>query len=408
MNSKLSSFIRRRILPALAFSAVIVAVAGCETTSTGPVHKQVTPTQAATEHWNSTRATVMGSLAEDQYKNGNFDKARLSVDDALRLDPKSASLHLLSARIAIEQGQLEIADHELASARTLDEKNADADYLSGVICQRWQKFQAAADFYAVAMDKNPREVSYVLARAEMLVATDHRRDALQLLQDKAAFFEHSGAIRDAAGQLLVQEGRYGEAVDQLRAANLLSSDDTQVREHLAMAEFFNREYREASELFTRLLRDPAEDARAELHLAHAQCEVQLGRPAEARAEYEAACRIDPSSTQGWLGVTQTSLAVGDEKRAELSLQRARAIDPTSSDAMLMLGYMNLKQEKYPEAMAAFRTASTLDRNDTTALCMMGYVLEKTGRADQAAQFYAKALRIKPDDELAMKLMSSAN
>jgi hypothetical protein len=38
--------------------------------------------------------------------------------------------------------------------------------------------------------------------------------------------------------------------------------------------------------------------------------------------------------------------------------------------------------------------------------MMGYVLEKTGRSDQASPFFAKALRLKPDDELAMKLMAS--
>jgi cytochrome c-type biogenesis protein CcmH/NrfG len=48
----------------------------------------------------------------------------------------------------------------------------------------------------------------------------------------------------------------------------------------------------------------------------------------------------------------------------------------------------------------------LDRSDPVSLCMMGYVLEKTGRADLASPFFAKALRISPNDELAMKLMAS--
>ena len=52
-------------------------------------------------------------LARDQYQSGNFDKCRSTLNEALRIDPKNARLHVLSAKLAIEQAQLETADREL-------------------------------------------------------------------------------------------------------------------------------------------------------------------------------------------------------------------------------------------------------------------------------------------------------
>jgi hypothetical protein len=40
--------------------------------------------------------------------------------------------------------------------------------------------------------------------------------------------------------------------------------------------------------------------------------------------------------------------------------------------------------------------------------MIGYVLGKGGKPEQAAQYYGRALKLKPDDELAAKLLASVN
>jgi Flp pilus assembly protein TadD len=74
----------------------------------------------------------------------------------------------------------------------------------------------------------------------------------------------------------------------------------------------------------------------------------------------------------------------------------------------MLGFVRLKQDKLLDALSAFRRASTMDPSDPVSLCMIGYVLEKSGKPQQAAQYYGRALKLKPDDELAAKLMASVN
>jgi tetratricopeptide (TPR) repeat protein len=404
MTKRITKILLHRLLPALAFTAAVVALTGCETT--GAPHTQPTQSEAAKAQWNAARAAVLAGLAEDQFKTGNFEKSRYSVDQALLLDPHNPTLHLLSAKLAIEQNQLELAEHELDTARVLDLRNGEADYLSGVICQRWQKPDAALEFYTSACEKNPGELAYLLARAEMLAALNRRTEAIALLQERTTYFDHSATLRDAIGELLVQDHQYARAVEALREAAMLASDDESIRLHLAMACLLDQDLREAADLFTRLMRSPAFAARADVHLALGECYMQLSQARDARGEFDAAAGLDPTSTLAWLDLTKCALTLGDLRRAEVSVQRAQSIDPDSADAMLLLGYVRLKQERYPDAMAAFRTASTLDRTDPVSICMMGYVLEKTGRADQAAPYFAKALRLKPDDELASKLMAA--
>src|SRR5208282_638372 len=92
-------------------------------------HKDPSQQQAALKNWNDARSAVLLSLARDEYDNQNFEKARQSVDEALKMQPDNATAHVLSARLFIEQGQLEAAERELAAARQLDATNAECDYL---------------------------------------------------------------------------------------------------------------------------------------------------------------------------------------------------------------------------------------------------------------------------------------
>src|SRR5437867_2865776 len=150
---------RKLWLVAAAALAILVSAGGCQ-------NGKERNTKAATARWNGTRANVLYSLAKDQFKAGNLEECRKTVNSALKLDPKNPALHILSARLAIEQGQLEAAERELADARKLAPNAAEAYYLSGVIYQRWQKPQTAYEFYTAASDKAPGELAYVIARAE--------------------------------------------------------------------------------------------------------------------------------------------------------------------------------------------------------------------------------------------------
>jgi Flp pilus assembly protein TadD len=357
--------------------------------------------------WNSTRSAILLSLARDQYRNGNFDKCKETLNEALRMDPTNAETHVLLAKVSIEQGQLEVAEQELAVARQLDPKQGEADYLSGVIYQRWQQMDKALSFYQTACDKVPTELAYVMAKAETLVAMDRQSEALALLQGKVIYFEHSPVIRDAVGMLLLQQHQTSAAVDMFRRASILGPDDLTVREHLATALFQDGKCVEAADILTFLISQDDFAKRAELRLMLAECQLAMGRPTDARITVQTASDLEPSSAVVWLTAAKVSLELNDTTRAEMSLKRSLSLDPSSAEAPLLMGYLRLKQERYQDALTSFNAAANMNPSDSTSLCMIGYTLEKMNRPQEAEHYFQQALKLDPKDTLAHKFMADA-
>jgi Flp pilus assembly protein TadD len=389
--------LKRIILAGLWFTA-----AGCQSTQS-PVTNDAPGLQ-----FNQARAESLGKEARDEFDSGSFDKCQATLDEALRLAPGSAGLHIQTAKLNIEQGQLESAEKQLKEAGKISPGNGEIDYLLGVVFQRRQQPQKAYVAYDAAVRKNPGELSYLMAKSEMLVTLDRSVEALDMLKDKLASFEHSAALRDTAGQLLLEQNRYAEAADILREASILAADDQTIRQHLAFALYYARQYSAADEVFTRLLKDTAFTKRADIYAALGECQSRSGRLRDARQSLQNAVELEPNSTEYWLSLGRITTQMGDLPRAELAVRKALSIQPNSADAQCLLGYVRLRENRLTDALSAFRTADQIDPTDTVSLCMQGYVLGKLGKSDEAVLLFAKALKLNPDDELASRLMASAD
>jgi len=378
-----------------------LATAGC-------ANQKNKNSKEAQARWARARANVMCSLARDQYKAGAFDKCRKTLDDGIKIDPTNPQLHILSARLAIEQGQLELAERELELARKFSPNDPEGYYLSGVVYQRWQKPERAYEFYTAASDKAPAELPYLLARSEMLVELERQDEALNLLQGKVVYFENSAAIRDAVGQLLMQKKDYHGAVDMFRQASVLEESEPAFKERLGVALYFDKQYGEAADVLSKLVTREGYGQRADLLVALGESQLNSSKARDARGTFETATQQDPASVKAWLGLGRAAMELKDFRRAELAMKKAQSLDAKSVDASLMLGYLRLRQNRMQEALAAFQKASGLDPKDTVSVCMIGYVYEKTGRSDLAMKYYGKALKAKPNDPLASKLMAGVD
>ena len=388
---------------------ITAAVAGLFVVGCGNGSRTLTPDQkaAATQQWNATRAGALASLASDQYKDGNFEKCQQTLEQALRMQPDDANLHLLAGKLAIEQGKLELADRHLSAAKKANPNSAEAEYLSGVVLERWQQFEPARAAYTAAVAKNPNEVAYVMAEAEMYVALNRPNDAIALLQGKLPSFKHSGALRDALGQLLAGQGKLDEAVAMLREASRLVPGDASILEHLAFSLFTANQYAEAADVFDRLLRQNEYEKRADVHAALGRCQAQLRQYATARRSYETATLLAPTVTGYWLGLGKVLSQAGDLSGAERAVRKAISLNPASGEAHCLLGYVRLTQNQLPQSLEAFRQAARIDARDTVSVCMQGYVLARMGQTAEAKFFYTRALDIDPNNALAQRLMKKA-
>lgn len=379
---------------------ILALITGCATTP-----KTKTMKQETTDQWNNARSAVYYNLAKQQYESSDFAKSRESVDQSLTLEPKNVQSLLLSAKLWIENGQLEAAERQLDLARNADPKNAEADYLSGIVYQRWQMPSLALDHYTLASTKAPAELAYVLARAEMLFALDHADDALTLLASKAQYFEHSAALRDAMGQILVDRGRYTEAVEMFRQASLLADSDDGIRQRLGMAMYYAKDYKNAADVLTILAARPDYTDRFDVLLALGDCDLQLNRAHDALNYFQSAAEANPNSPAIWLKASEAALQMNDLHWAQIAINKAIALDNTSARVQVMLGYLRLRQNRLADSLTAFINANRLNPNDALSITMTGYVYEKRGLKKEAAECYARALQLHPGDDLAKDLMA---
>ena len=397
-----SDLARRTGLKKIILAALWFAAVGCQSTQ-APLAGDASGAQR-----NGALAESLYNQARDQFNSGSFDKCQATLEEALRLAPGNADLHIQTAKLNIEQGQLESAERQLKEAGKIAPTNGEIDYLRGVVFQRRQQPQKAYEAYDAAVRKNPGELSYLLAKSETLVALDRSGEALNMLKDKLAFFEHSAALRDTVGQLLVEQNRYAEAADILREASILAGDDQTIRQHLAFALYYARQYSAADEVFTRLLKDTDFTKRADIYAALGECQSRSGRLRDARQSLQNAVELEPNSTGYWLSLGRITTQMDDLPRAELAVRKALAIEPNSADAQCLLGYVRLRENRLTDALAAFRSANQIDPADTVSLCMQGYILGKLGKSDEAVLLFAKVLKLNPNDELASRLMASAD
>lgn len=386
------------------FACVLLGLA-CATAGCGSAEKKPSDKELAQKRWAGARANVMIGLAQDQYRSGEFEKARKTIDDSLRMSPESAAAHIMSGRLYIEQGQLEAAERELIAARKYSPNDGEPYYLSGVVMQRWQRHESALEMYKQASERSPAELAYVLAEAETWVALDKQTEALALLQAKADYFEHSSTIRDAIGQIYMQQARYVEAARAFRQAAVLADDEPSIKERLGLALARAKQWRDASDVLSKIVLLPAFAKRADLLCVLGDCQLNLAQARDARFNFEIASQLDPYSPAIWRGLGRAAMESGDPRRAELSLAKSVKFDPNQPETHLLLGYVQMQQQKFADAIKSFQMSASLDPKDTVSLCMIGYAYEKSGKPEAAASFYAKALRLRPEDEMARRLMA---
>jgi tetratricopeptide (TPR) repeat protein len=367
-----------------------------------------TQKQQATEQWNGARAAVLFSLAQDQFQTGNLDKARQTLDEAMAMEPTNANFHVLHARLDIEQGKLETALKTLVRVGELDEKNPEIDYLTGVIQQRWQRPDLALAAYTKAAEKNPSDIAYVMAEAETMVTLGRGEAALKLLEDRAVFFEHSAAIRDAIAQLHEQKGELDYAINYYRQASVLDGEDDGIRERWALAMYRRGMWSDALSQITRLIRKETHKNRADLMVVTGDCELELGNALAARDQYEAASRLDGSDVSAWRGIARSSLELNDVRRASLAVQRAMVLAENDAGTQMLMGLVQMRQDQLSQAARSFERAAQLSPTESAPLCLAGLALEKQGQRGQAAEMYRRALRVDPRDKQAGELLAAVS
>lgn len=371
----------------------------------------------AQQHWGEVRGGIQLQLAENQFRAARLDEAEKTLEQALLLAPNNAKAHLLAARLHLERGDLAKARDAVGRALALRGGEVEAEYVAGIVEQRYGDLAAALEHYASAGVQEPSVAAYVMAQAEMLTALDRPIDALELIESRIGDFDGNAPMRMLAAHLHQTLGLRGPAADHAREAIHIDENDPTLVAEAGRILVWAGEYDDAIAVLRPLvekalsssdpatgavdlagprapsvLRDLAAAYMAKRQWRDAQWAV---KPVVARDDYDVAA---------WCLYIRSALMMNDLAIAAEAVRALHANNPPTPETLLLAAYIALRRGAPEEALEAASGAIRMDRRLFAAHCLLGRACEALGRRDQAEEAYVMAASLEPGSPIAEALL----
>jgi tetratricopeptide (TPR) repeat protein len=401
----------RWILNASVGALLLTAMPGCQTDRQANTEKWK---DAADGRWNAVKSSIAIQMAEDQFNAGQLGLAQKTIEEAMAKDLENPQLWLMGGRIALEKSELETAYQRLAQSikhgedlEGFDRKQkARPYYFQGIIDQRWQRYDSAVKNYGLAYERDPENVSYFLAKVEMLVQLGKLAEATTELEDKTTYFDQNATVRGLLGHVHRRQGNHAKAAMWFKQASMLAPEDMKLKEEVARSQNAVGQHAEAARSLKDLVATEYGAKRTDLHRLLAECYLKAGSLHEAKSQYNKLTSLDPTAVHDWSKLGELSYRLGDEGTALQAANRIINLAPDDHRGYLLAGMVWNKRERLDRALSMFDRAAELAPNDTTPLILRGIALQKNDRPAAAADAYKQALSIDPENRRAQHLLTS--
>ena len=268
---------------------------------------------------------------------GKFQAAIEDFDKAIELDPKQAAAYQLKALVLAKEKKLKEAIAVLEKAHTLAPDNVDLPMTEARIYLDQGDHKAALDALNRAIAAEPANLAPILLRAAVYQAMGDKAKALadvdKILQMKPRL---PAAMRERA-ILLTDLGKFDEAVAQLEKLRDAGPKDPMTLLQLGMLYTAQKNCQKAIEAFSALLADHPDEWMA--YRGRADACLNLGRRADALADYDKALRLQPKdvgvlNNLAWLLATAPEQNLRDGKRAVVLADQACKLTEFKQDYLL--------------------------------------------------------------------------
>ena len=342
--------------------------------------------------------------ADDYFKSGEYEKAKIEYLTVLRMDPRNVPAIAQTGIIWSEQGAPLRAFPYLLKARDLDPGNLKARVKLALAYMSIGRSADARKEVSAVLEKSPADdEAIVLLAATVTTQEEWDATASQLKKsngpDEAAFHLASAALS-------MQKGDVPSAKSAVQEA--LAMDPKSVPAHLAMAGIYRiaKNTAQADEEFkTAAALAPA---RSPARLQYAEFKVKTGAVDEAKGILADVTSKTPDYLPAWVALAQ--IAYGEKKYDESlkSIENVLGRDPVNYNARILQAQVWLAKG---DAKKAVEDMETLDKAYPGSPGIKYYLARaylQNGNPTQAIASLNQALTTNPEYVEAVLLLAEIN
>ena len=247
------------------------------------------------------------------------------------------------------------------------------------------------------------------------------RAQLAYWQDSRALFEHAIAVtKDNAvayhnlGLTFMERGQLDQALGCYQHTLELNPNYSPAHNNLGVALARLGRFDEAIAHYRSALELHPEDADVHYNLANAlnpgfvetyarnqtENRSEWTDPAQARAQYEAALRLNPELVNAQINWANLELTEGNYQAAATHYRDALRLAPTDALAHFDLANVLVKLGRTNDAVASYSRAVELDPNNAVAHFRLANLLVLQGDAEGAATHYQRVVSLSPGNSFA--------
>jgi predicted O-linked N-acetylglucosamine transferase (SPINDLY family) len=309
-------------------------------------------------------------------QRGRFEEAVASFQEALRLQPASATAHNNLGNVFVELGRLDDAVSSFRQALRYKPDFVSAHSNLGEALRRQGHLEEAVASFREALALNPRHAHAHNNLAMALQAQGMLEDALESYRRALGCAPGYTQAYCNLGTALMEQGNLEEAAANLSQAIALKPDYVEAICNLGIV--------------------LSKQGRTDLALAQYQEALRI-KASEGTAQDRLPAPgtgIDDALIHFNLGSLLAKK--GELIEAEYCLRRALREKPDSVDGYYNLGLVLYRQDRLDEAVSQYREALRLNPNHADTHMNLGVALKDQGRLNEALDAFRTALTIKPE------------
>jgi len=353
---------------------------------------------SAEAHFAVALAAYNGGIPEGSPDN----TAMVEIDRALAIKPDWERAALLKAELLSRNKN----DDAIAYLTTFVAANPESRAAAGALAQLYveqKRFAEARALFQKLWDNDRSAREFEFGVAVLSVQMKDWATAESLFNDlKKANYGENGAVELYLAQIADDQGRYEEAIERYKA---VPEGERAWLAKLRVAAMMGKMGKVADA--RRYLSDlPA--VTIEQRIQVRQAEAQLLRDANdnqgAYGVLVQALKEHPDSPELLYDAAMVAERIDRVDDAEKYLRRVVALKPDDAQALNALGYTLVdRTPRVAEGQALIERALKLSPDDPFILDSMGWALFRQGKYAEAEQYLRRAMKERPDAEIAAHL-----